>query len=430
MKKTLLKGLTMMSAVVALGACGNSGSSESGSEAGGAGETIEIEYWHGNADTQGGAQVAELVEKFNKSQDEVKVNPIYNDNMYVGIMQNLQTSAAAGNAPAVVQIGWAYREYFDANFESVRPDDLVEQFSTDPNYIENKFIPEMANLATNSEGEMLGFPYSASTAVVFINKDLLAEANVDPESIETYDDLYSAAEQIHDATGKAGLYISESPDSWTSQQLIESYGDQIVDDNGQASFAGEAGIQAIDDWYQSMDSGATMHATVADGQQAFISGDVGMLISTIAQRSNVVDNAAFESMAIELPSQNGNRAVPAGGAMLAVTAQDEAEQEAAMKFIEFLYEPDNIAIWTGGTGYLPATQDATENAELKDLIENDQMFATSYAMMPDLVPFASFPGNNGLQAYEKLRDARDRVFTGVPADEELPKAEEEINEML
>lgn len=422
LKKKLVKGIALLSTVFALGACGNSGGSADG--------PVEIEYWHGNADTQGGSQVAELVEKFNKSQDEVKVNPIYNDNIYVGIMQNLQTTAAAGKAPAVVQIGWAYREYFDENFESVRPKDLVEKFGSDKDYIENKFIPEMANLATNSKGEMLGFPYSASTAVVFVNKDLLKEAEVDPEAIKTYDDLYAAAEQIKEKTGKAGLYISESPDSWTSQQLIESYGDPIVNDKGKAAFAGEQGIKAIDDWAKSIEKGATMHATIADGQQAFISGDVGMLISTIAQRSNVVDNAAFEAMAIELPSQNGHRAVPAGGAMLAVTAKDEEQQKAAMKFIEFLYEPENVAIWTGGTGYLPATKDATENEELKNLIENDQMFGTSYAMMPDLVPFASFPGNNGLQAYEKLRDARDRVFTGVPASEELPKAEKEINDML
>ena len=91
---------------LSLAACGNGGS-ESASNSGEGDGPIEIEYWHGNADTQGGQQVKELVDKFNESQDEVHVTPVYNEGLYVGLMKNLQTQAAAKKYPAVVQIGWA-----------------------------------------------------------------------------------------------------------------------------------------------------------------------------------------------------------------------------------------------------------------------------------------------------------------------------------
>ena len=433
MRKNRLKVVLLALFVTFLTACGDNSKNDASTESSNgtiSEEKIEIEYWHANADTQGGLQVTELVDKFNESQDSIVVTPVFNSDMYVGLMQNLQTAVAGNNVPAVVQIGWAYREYFDSNFESIRPEELVEKFGSDNDYIETKFIPEMAQLATNINGEMLGFPYSVSSAVVFVNNDILDEANVDPETIKTFDDLYGAADQIKEETGKYGLFISLSNDNWTTQQLIETYGDKVVDEDGMPAFAGEAGIQAIDDWYKSIEAGSTLHVSTDEGNQSFVSGDVGLIITTIAQRSNILDNADFEASAIELPYYEGNRAAPAGGAMLSVTALEEEEQKAAMEFIEFLYEPENIAIWTSGTGYLPPTEDATEDSELNNLIDNDQMFGTAYAQMSDLVPFFSFPGNNGLQASEKLREARDRIFTGVPASEELPKVEEEIKNEL
>ncbi|KAA9219347.1 MULTISPECIES: ABC transporter substrate-binding protein [Aerococcus] len=432
LKNRIFKGAMALLAGLSLAACGNGGS-ESASNSGEGDGPIEIEYWHGNADTQGGQQVKELVDKFNESQDEVHVTPVYNEGLYVGLMKNLQTQAAAKKYPAVVQIGWAYREYFDENFESMKPAELIDKYAAeeDKDYMNTKFHDEFTNLAKNLEGEVLGFPYSASTAVIFVNEDLLAEAGVNPDEIKTYDDLFEAAKTVKDKTGKYGLNIDQSNDNWTSQQLIESNGGKVVTDDGKTAIGSDESVEAMGAWAKGIEEGYIFNGQTADGQQSFITGDVAMTNSTIAQRGNITRNASFNAKAIPLPSfGDKERAIPAGGSFLAVTAQDEAEQEASWKFIKFLFEPDNIAIWDEGTGYLPPTTDATENDTLKKLIEEDQMYQTSYGQMEDLVPFSSFPGTNGLQASEKFRDARDRIFTGVSASEELPKAEDEINELL
>lgn len=393
----------------------------------------KIEYWHGNAETQGGGALNDLVKKFNESQDEVVVEPIFHEGLYVGLMQSLQTQAATGEYPAVVQIGWAYREYFATNFPFTAPETLLEEVGADTGFLEAKFPEPMLNLARNFEGDLLGFPYSVSTAVVYVNTELCEEAGVDYEAIETWEDLYAAAAQVTEATGKYGLYTTESNDNWSTQQYVETYGGETVTQEGTANFATEEGIQAVQDWADGIAEGYVMHAATDEGHQSFISGDVAFLNTTIAQRKNVSDNAAFEAVAIELPSRNdgsGERAVPAGGSMLAVTGQDQEQKEAAWKFIEFLYQPENIAAWTAGTGYLPPTIDATENTDLKDLIDNDQMFQTSYAHMDDLVAFASFPGNQGLQASDVYRDARDKILNGAAAADVFPATQEEINEMI
>ena len=95
-----------------------------------------------------------------------------------------------------------------------------------------------------------------------------------------------------------------------------------------------------------------------------------------------------------------------------------------------MYEPDNVATWTSGTGYLPPTNDASENADLAELIETDQMFQTSYNQMESLVPFASFPGSRGLEASDMYRNMRDRVFGGMPAAEAMLETQDDINELI
>lgn len=424
--KKLFKMFVTTASLSLLVACG----SENDSNGDG---PVTIEYWHGNADTQGGRQVEELVNKFNDSQDEVVVEPVYHDGLYVGLMENLQTSVAAGEYPALVQIGWAYREYFQSNFEFTDPETLLSNVGEelDESYLNEKFPEPMLNLATDFEGNLLGFPYSVSTPVIFVNKEIADEANVNPTTISTYEDLYSMSQAITEATDKHGLYITESNDNWSTQGLIESNGAETVNSDGQATFASEEGQKAIQDWADGIEDGHILHTNTDQGHQSFISGDVGMVWTTIAQRTNITENAQFESYAIELPAYEGNTpAVPAGGALLAVTAQDEAEQKATLDFVEFLYEPDSIAIWTSGTGYLPPTTDATDNQDLNDLINNDQMFQTSYNQMQNLVPFASFPGTRGLQASDMYRDMRDRILNGTPASETMPSTQDEINELL
>ena len=57
-----------------------------------------------------------LVKNFNENNDHIEVVAKYNPDMYKGLMQNLQAEAATGNTPALVQIGWAFLDYFPTTF--------------------------------------------------------------------------------------------------------------------------------------------------------------------------------------------------------------------------------------------------------------------------------------------------------------------------
>ncbi|WP_339234503.1 ABC transporter substrate-binding protein [Oceanobacillus sp. FSL W7-1281] len=408
-------------------------SEAAGNESNEDGKTV-IEYWHVNAETQGGQTVAELVEEFNAQSDTVEVVAKYNPDMYKGLMQNMQAEAAAGNSPAVVQIGWAFMDYFSENFEYTPPQHVIEEhFPDDATFLEDHFLPNVMDLAKNSDGEQVGIPYSLSTPVLYINKDMLREAGLDEDGPQTWEEVKEFSKVIKEETGNYGLYFQEPADNWATQALLESNGASFIED-GQAAFASEEGIES----YQFLtdmivEDETALHIGWDQGVQSFIDGSVAMTYTTIAQRSNIQDNAQFDVAAVESPAWEGKEVrLPAGGAMLAITAQEEEEQKAAWEFMSYLYSVEAMAEWTKGTGYVPPRHDVAEAENgLKTYLEENEMMTPAINQMDGVVPWASFPGNAGLQAEQMLLDLREQLLEGsISPEEGLKTTQDEINALL
>ncbi|MDF1511806.1 ABC transporter substrate-binding protein, partial [Robertmurraya sp. DFI.2.37] len=65
----------------------------------------------------------------------------FNPDMYKGLMQNLQAEAAAGKAPAIIQVGWSFLNYFAYNFEYSSPQAIIDQyFPEDKTFLEDYFL--------------------------------------------------------------------------------------------------------------------------------------------------------------------------------------------------------------------------------------------------------------------------------------------------
>ncbi|WP_413363399.1 ABC transporter substrate-binding protein [Lysinibacillus sp. 3P01SB] len=432
--RALTKFLLVCVCVVVLAACKDSEGGSAGTDAAASGEKVKIEYWHVNAETQGGKTVEELVEEFNAQSDTVEVVAKFNPDMYKGLMQNLQAEAAAGNAPAVVQIGWAFLDYFSNNFSYVEPQSIIDQhFEEDKTFLTDHFLPNVMDLAKNSEGSQVGIPYSLSNPVLYINRDLLREAGLDENGPKTWQEVQEFSEVIKEETGKYGFYLQEPADNWATQALLESNGAQMIKD-GKATFASAEGIEAYSLWADMIVKEETaLHIGWDQGIQSFIDGNVAMLYTTIAQRSNVQNNAQFDVATVKSPAWEGKEVkLPAGGAMLAVTAQEEEQQKAAWEFMKFLYSVESVAKWTEGTGYVPPREGVADAENgLKQFLEENEMMQAAVDQMDVIVPWTSFPGDAGLQAEQLLLDVRDQILGGtITVEEGLTTTQEAINKLL
>jgi multiple sugar transport system substrate-binding protein/sn-glycerol 3-phosphate transport system substrate-binding protein len=399
-----------------------------------ANEKIKIEYWHVNAETQGGKTVEELVNEFNAQSETTEVIAKYNPDMYKGLLQNLQAEVASGKSPAVVQIGWAFLDYFSNNFTYAQPQDIInEHFPEDKNFLADNFLPNVLSLAQNKDKKQIGIPYSLSTPVLYINKDILRESGLNENGPKTWEELVKFSNVIKEKTGKYGFYMQEPADNWAIQALLESNGARMITD-GKASFASEEGISAYQTYANMvLDSKSALHISWDEGVNSFIDGNVGMLYTTIARRANVQKGAKFDVAAISSPTWSGKtKRLPAGGAFLAITATSKEEQKAAWEFEKYLYSVESMAKWTQGTGYVPPRKDVADAENgLKSFLEENQMMNAAIEQMDGVVSWASFPGDAGLQAEQILLDTRDKILGGsVSAEQGLKEAQEKINGLL
>lgn len=432
MKRSMLKGVCLgLVSMMLLAGCGSQSSSTSPAADG---KKVRIEYWHVNAETQGGKTVEQLVKDFNAQSKTVEVVARYNPDMYKGLMQNLQAEVATGKSPAVVQIGWAFLDYFSNNFRYAEPQAIIDaHFPQDKTFLQDNFLPNVLGLAKNSRGSQVGLPYSLSTPVLYINRDLLRQAGLNENGPKTWEELITFANTIKEKTGKHGFYMQEPADNWAQQALMESNGARMMT-NGKASFASEEGIRAYEAYADMVvNKKSALHISWGEGVQSFIDGNVGMLYTTIAQRANVQKGASFDVAAVSSPAWQGKpKRLPAGGCFLAITAQTEAEQKAAWEFTKFLYSIESMAAWTKGTGYVPPRKDVAEAENgLKSFLAENKMMAAATAQMDGVVSWTSFPGDAGLQAEQLLLDVRDRILSGgISAREGLTQTQAKINELL
>lgn len=411
-------------------------SSDNGTPKSGNEKTV-IEYWHCNAETQGGLTVDELVKNFNENNDHIEVVAKYNPDMYKGLMQNLQAESAAGNTPALVQIGWAFVDYFSNNFAYVSPQDAIDTYdSGDSTFLTDNFLPNILDLAVNSSGDQVGIPYSLSTPVLYVNTDLLAEAGVTNTEPQTWQEVQEISEQVKANTGKYGLYVQEPEDFWAQQAIIESNGGKLLTRDGdsyKAAFASDEGIEAMQTYADMVADGSALHISWEEGAQSFVDGNCAMLYTTIARRAYVQENAQFNAISVKSPEWEGKkRQVPAGGCFLAITAQDDDQIAAAWEFEKYLYSIESMAAWTEGTGYVPPRKDVADAENgLKDFLAENTMMTPAIDQMEDVVKWTAWPGDAGLTAEQTLLDMRDQILGGeVSAADGMKQAEDQINALL
>lgn len=431
-KKALLSVAVGMMATVSLAGCGSSGDTAS---SGGNGKPVEIEYWHVASDSFGGQTVRELVDDFNKTHPNIKVTEKFNPDMYKGLTQNLQAAVASGQTPDVVQMGWDFLNYANENFDH---QDINKLFADngDSNFMKDTFEPNIAKLAQTADGTQVGVPYSLSVPVLYYNPEIFKAAGLDPNKPpKTWEEVHQYAQQIKDKTGSPAFFMQEYADTSANQALVESNGGTMLKQEGGKWKAGfdtpEAaqGYQFIADMVK---DGIGLHATNEEGFQAFTSGKLAMVCTTIGKRANFEKSSQFQVMTTSFPAF-GNKPVkvPAGGNFLMVLSKDKDKQKAAAEFIKYLESADNLTKWDTGTGYLPPRKDMDKEGPYKKLMDENANVKQAMEMLPNVTPWVSFPGQNGLQAEQVLIDTRDVVLNGSKtAQEALHDAAVKINGLL
>lgn len=324
----------------------------------------EIQWWHSMTGALGD-RLTGLADRFNRSQTEYKVVPVFKGT-YPESMAASIAAYRAGNAPHIVQVF----EVGTATMMSAKGAVVsVEKIMKDAGekFDRKAYVPAVAGFYTTRQGEMMSFPFNSSTSVFYYNKDALAAAGV-TKAPETWPEVAAAAAKVK-AAGAARCGYTTSWPSWVHMENFSAWHNVLfaTENNGFGSLKARLAINTplhekhlanLADW--SKKGYFTYAGRTSEGDSKFFSGECAMFTGSSAAYANIKRNAKFNFAIARLPYYTDVQGAPQnsviGGASLWVMAgKKPAEYKGIAKFFSFLSAAELQAEWHQQTGYLPLT---------------------------------------------------------------------------
>lgn len=279
------------------------------------------------------------------------------------------------------------------------------------------------------DGKQLGFALGGvGNYVLFYNKDDFAKAGIaDPPA--TWADLVTDAVKLTDAAkNHYGIYIPLGSSEWISyvwESLLWGNGGSLLSDDGsKVAFDSQAGIDALNTWYDLVQTKKAAPTTSYaqggsfDGAPAFASGAVSMIIEgqwALADFKNINYGVAL------MPAGTSGKS-SAGIGIGVATAFDkgEAENQAAEEFIKWLGAPEQGAYLTSTSGGLPSAPAQLDQDSVKKQIAEQPTYSTFAEQLKYGQVRPTIPAYAAIS--QALSDGIDSALSGKATPEQALKA--------
>ncbi len=414
-----MKGKKIMSLVLStlliggvLAGCGNKAD---GGNTSGDGKKTTITYWQHSSQARD-KMMQDLAKEFmDKNKDiDVKLEFIPEDSYSTKLISTLATNAApdvmqveSGMIPRLVKAG-----AIQPLDEKILPTDKIA----------DEFTPATVD-GLKYEDKYYGLPTDTQTIVLYWNKDLVKEANLDAEQgPKTWDELREWAKKLTKAEGGTMTQSGWGVKGYNPevQAIITQYGGKMVDENGKYVFADDVkSVEAIQFMVDAYKKDKVYNTEFMKNWAGFRQGKVAIMLGHPAMLGNLKETAPNVKLGMALiPSKEGKNTTIVTS--WAYVASKNANSEAATKWIEFLTSKEVQKKWTKQTGELPSRKellndsDLTSDPQTKLLISSLEDSKVGYLQMGILNSIWS-------QYFEKL------ILTDAPVQETLKELQNELN---
>ena len=404
----------------------------------------EIQWWHAFTGRLG-ELLAEQVEKFNASQADYKVVASHKGNY----SETLNAGIAAFRAkehPQILMVFEVGTATMMAAKGAIKPVHEVMAEGGAP-FDPEAYLAAVKGYYTTPAGDMLSIPYNSSTPVLYVNRDALKGAGLDPNmDLSTWEMVGGALDKLKAAGHKCPLTTAWQ--SWVHLENFSAYHDIpfATKENGfsaldtELAFNGPAQvkhIQTMGDWAK---DGKFFYAGRRnEGGANFRAGECAFFTESSAGYAGVKKEAKFEFEIRPLPYWSDVSGAPRntiiGGSSLWVLAGHEAEEyKAAAAFLSFLSTSDIQAKWHQNTGYLPITTAAYNQTKSEGFYDKNPGTDIAIIQMTGKAPSANSKGLR-LGSFDQIRGIIDEELEGVwsgskTAQAALDSAVERGNKLL
>jgi sn-glycerol 3-phosphate transport system substrate-binding protein len=404
----------------------------------------DIMWWHAMSGELG-RQLEKLAADFNASQSEYRIVPSYKGN-YSETVTAAIFAFRSRSQPAIVQVSeiatatmMAARGAIYPVFELMR--DQQEAFSP------AAYLPAVTGYYTDIAGNMLSFPFNASTPILYYNKDQFRAAGLDPEvAPKTWPEIGEAAKKLRAAGMVCGLTTSWP--SWINVENFSAFHNLPISTqaNGFGGFDAVLNfnnplvvrhIAQLAQWQTTKAFDYSGRAQSAEPR--FQKGECGIFLGSSATRADIKANSKFEVGYGMMPYWPDVEGAPQnstiGGATLWVLRnRPRAEYKGVARFFAFLSKPEIQAAWHQNTGYLPVTRAAFDLTRAQGFYDRNPGTAISIEQITLKPPTENSKGIR-LGSFVLIRDVIDdeleQAFSGKKsAQAALDSAVERGNRLL
>ena len=341
----------------------------------------EIMWWHAMSGELG-KQLERLAADFNASQSDYRIVPAYKGN-YTETVTAAIFAFRSRSQPAIVQVNeiatatmMAARGAIYPVFELMR--DQSEAFAP------SAYLPAVAGYYADVDGNMLSFPFNASTPILYYNKDMFRSAGLDPSvPPKTWPELGVVAKRLRAAGAMCG--VTTSWPSWINVENFSAFHNLPIATkaNGfsgldaQLIFNNPLVVRHIAQLAQwQADKTFDYSGRGQTAEPRFQKGECGVFIGSSGTRADIKANSKFEVGYGMMPYDPDVQGAPQnsiiGGATLWVLRdRPRAEYAGVAKFFAYLSRPEVQAAWHQNTGYLPITRAAFDLSRTQGFYEHN-----------------------------------------------------------
>ncbi len=344
----------------------------------------EITFWHGLAMPLGG-EVERVCQKFNESQTQYRVNPVFKGS-YPETLAAAIAAWRAGQAPNIVQMyevgtgsmlaaGPAVKQVWQLFEDAGVPLDTEQ------------YLAGVRGYYSLADGRLASMPFNSSTTMAWYNKDAFEKAGLDPEKFPaTWQELVVAARTLKEKSA-APIAFSNAWPTWVHFEQFSAIHNLpfATLSNGFEGLGAElkinspAHVRHLQRIVDMTKEGSYRYGGRDNAAEAlFPNGEAAILMTSSGYRARVSREARFKWGVAMLPydtdiTQTPINSVIGGASLWAMTAPARKPEEyrAVVEFFRFISKPENDAEWHQRTGYLPLTAGGFEETRRQGYYEKN-----------------------------------------------------------
>ena len=416
---------TLAGLLLTTGCTGTNAATNSNQSAAGTGEKTTVEFWYAGGKTAVGV-IQDIVDKYNESQDRYEVKTVTQAD-YSETYQKLQAAIAGNAAPDLVLLQPSAARTLD---EKNLLTDLNEYTEKDSTFNKDDLITAFYNQGTDEDGKQFALPAYGTTQVLYYNVQAFKDAGIDPESIQTWQDLGDAATKIK-ATGK---YEYGWEPMWGPDNLIDaafSNGASVFSEDGKkVTINSQEWLDVFEQFRKWIHEDKTMtihsggqgweywYATIDDVIQNKAGGYTGSSGDQADLDFNVVQ-------AMEQPAwSNNTKSQPTATAltMSVLNSSSDAEKQGAYEFLRYFMSVDSQVTWNTSVGYVAVNKQIMEDDTYQAFLKDHPQAAVPFNQADHASLYPVDPTNG--QVYDALKIAADKVeIDNVSAKDALDEAQ-------